>query len=302
MSMKKLLVVMAFAFFFPQAAFAATFVLSPTLSTIGVGESFDVLVSIDGEGEDLNAVEGNLVYDPSVLRLEAIDTSQSALTLWVENPSVSTSQMAGDVSFSGITPGGFGSVLIPRTDGIPQGMVFKARFVVLAVGDPALTMKNASALLNDGLGTATNVSVTQVGFTIRELPTGNGAPSLIDDAVLPQDFTLQIVRDVQLLEGKWVVVFQTSDKESGIDHYEVQENGGAWMSAVSPYVLKDQDGQTVVKVRAIDHAGNVREVGIDTRSWIVQNGLWCILGAILLSVAIVVIARRVIWRNNKKGR
>lgn len=300
--MKKLLVLMSLMLFLPRGVFAATFVLSPSSSTIGVGETFDVLVSVDGEGEDLNAVEGDLVYDPSILRFVSADTSQSNLTLWVKDPSMSASQSSGDVAFSGITPGGFGSVLIPRTDGIPQGMLFAARFEVVAVGDPALAVKNVSALLNDGLGTATTVSVTHVGFTLRESATGNAVTSSGADTFSPQEFSVQIVRDAQLADGKWVAVFQTTDKESGVDHYELQENGGTWNTAMSPYVLEDQDGQTNVVVRAIDHAGNVREAMIDTRLWIVRYGLWCILGAILLSAVIPLIAQRVVWRNKRKVR
>ena len=300
--MKKILFAIISVLLVPHAVLAATFVLSPSSSTIGVGETFDVFVSVDGEGEDLNAVEGDLVYDPAILRLVSADTSQSSLTLWVKDPSMTASQSSGDVAFSGIAPGGFGSVLIPRNDGIPQGMLFAARFEVLAVGDPALTVKNVSALLNDGLGTATNVSVTHVGFTIRESATGNVVPSLGADTVLPQEFSVQLVRDAQFAEGKWAAVFQTSDKESGIDRYEVQENGGDWVTAVSPYVLADQDGETRVSVRAIDRAGNARVEMIDTRSWIARYGMWCILGAILLSAVFSSVARRVVWRNNGKAR
>ena len=65
-----------------------------------------------------------------------------------------------------------------------------------------------------------------------------------------------------MFEGKWFVVFNTQDKQSGIDHFEVQENRGAkpdytkWKTAVSPYLLEDQDLKSYIFIKAVDKAGN----------------------------------------------
>ena len=59
--------------------------------------------------------------------------------------------------------------------------------------------------------------------------------------------------------GRYYIVFSTTDKESGLDHYEIFENG-VWKRITSPYLLKNQSllGVGAIQVRAIDKAGNTR--------------------------------------------
>jgi hypothetical protein len=65
---------------------------------------------------------------------------------------------------------------------------------------------------------------------------------------------------------RWMVLFATQDKGSGMDHYEVREVdpllpwwGSGWHVAESPYLLEDQTLRSAVYVRAYDNDGNVRE-------------------------------------------
>lgn len=69
-------------------------------------------------------------------------------------------------------------------------------------------------------------------------------------------------------QGRLFAVFSTVDKQTGVDHYEVAEVPTAdlglsegewkWTRAVSPYLIKDQNLDGVIKVWAIDKAGNER--------------------------------------------
>jgi hypothetical protein len=53
------------------------------------------------------------------------------------------------------------------------------------------------------------------------------------------------------------LVFETQDKNSGIETYRVKEGYfGRYRDAVSPYKLQHQDGDRQVYVKAIDRAGN----------------------------------------------
>lgn len=86
------------------------------------------------------------------------------------------------------------------------------------------------------------------------------------DTTNPEEFTLQIID----IEGKKYLVFSAIDATSGIDHYEVSEIGLNWLGSVeskqepewkiaeSPYLLEDQNLRSVVKIKAIDKAGNKR--------------------------------------------
>lgn len=87
-----------------------------------------------------------------------------------------------------------------------------------------------------------------------------------------------------MFAGRKYAIFSTTDKQSGIDHYEIleikptEEIGVApqptwiekllrkkklapnWIVAQMPYPLMDQDLMSIIKVKAIDKAGNERLV------------------------------------------
>lgn len=101
----------------------------------------------------------------------------------------------------------------------------------------------------------------------RKLPGGNwsGKATLraMIDAAQPEDFKPQIAE----IEGKKYLVFAANDAMSGVDYYEVleldssqgsesaEENFG-WKRVSSPYLLKNQSANIVIKVKAVDKAGN----------------------------------------------
>ena len=127
---------------------------------------------------------------------------------------------------------------------------------------PDITWDNPEAdrlYLNDGRGTRADVKVSDYNFKTRE---GSGedlaGPA---DALPPQPFYIALGRNSEVFSGKWFVAFVTEDKESGIDHFEVQEAKGeptsnAWQKAQSPYELKDQSLSSYIYVKAVDKKGN----------------------------------------------
>ncbi len=80
------------------------------------------------------------------------------------------------------------------------------------------------------------------------------------DTTLPNSFTPQLTRDV--VPGKLVLVFATTDLTSSIARWRVQEGGVVTDNVASPYVLHDQmQGQTIVVI-AYDEAGNSQSATI----------------------------------------
>lgn len=86
------------------------------------------------------------------------------------------------------------------------------------------------------------------------------------DSTPPKPFELRISE----IEGKKYLVFATIDNPSGVDRYEVYETqesikgngyyGGLtsiiWKTATSPYLLENQNLGSIMKVKAVDKAGN----------------------------------------------
>ncbi len=82
------------------------------------------------------------------------------------------------------------------------------------------------------------------------------------DTQPPEEFKPKIGQDPSLFEEKYFLSFATKDSGSGIDHYEILEarDGGeeVWKIEESPYLLENQTLQSIIRVKAIDKAGNER--------------------------------------------
>lgn len=61
-----------------------------------------------------------------------------------------------------------------------------------------------------------------------------------------------------------IIAFSTTDKTSGIDHYELKLDNGKYEKVDYPYQLaKITSGKHTVYVKALDKAGNIRESSVD---------------------------------------
>ncbi len=116
------------------------------------------------------------------------------------------------------------------------------------------------------------------------------------DTTPPEDFQLQVAE----IEGEKYLIFTTGDKTSGVDYYEVVEvdRGGflcrltqrevkeEWKEGVSPYLLEDQSLRRVIKVKAIDKAGNERIAEIVPPYKVTWKDIILIL-AILIGIGVI---------------
>jgi hypothetical protein len=74
----------------------------------------------------------------------------------------------------------------------------------------------------------------------------------------PEPFEMGVGRDPGIFDNKYFISFFATDRESGIDYYEVKEGDQTFVRAESPYLLKDQSLRSTIKVKAVDKAGNER--------------------------------------------
>jgi hypothetical protein len=128
------------------------------------------------------------------------------------------------------------------------------------------------ALLNDGFGTEAQLGTLGATINLSKEMGGNvneWTDRVSEDAISPEKFNILLESTPNAFSGKYYIVFNTTDKQSGIDHYEVIEEPledqslfmwGAetapWLTTRSPYVLKDQSLNSTLRVRAVDKAGN----------------------------------------------
>jgi len=244
------------------------------------GETFFADLHIDPQMDCVNVVEATVTYPVGTLEMIDISRGESILTLWPEEPRVD--QGAGTVTFAGGIPGGFcGAVEGPGAASDASGvlrLVFRAianregitatRTATIGFGEPT------SVLLHDGFGTVAPLTTQGATVAIREtgaLPEDAWQQSLAADTFPPEAFTLFVNRDPSIFDNAFYVTFSTTDKQTGIDYYEIRETdeygytpgtreAPQWkkVAANEPYRLADQDLQSLVEVRAVDKAGNER--------------------------------------------
>ncbi|MFH1451003.1 MAG: cohesin domain-containing protein [bacterium] len=127
------------------------------------------------------------------------------------------------------------------------------------------------------------------------------------DATPPEPFIPKIGKEKSVYEGKYFLSFSAEDKASGVDYYEVyeskkelfkKESSSGWKKVKSPYVLENQLLNGVIKVRAVDKAGNERivEVVLPAKPFPYKTAGIIIF---LLLILIVIIARRKVKKTVK---
>ena len=251
----------------PLKVGAAVLYLEPSEGEYQPGDTFVVEIKIDTEGECINAIEVNLNFS-SILKVVDFSQGKSIITLWVKPPEIN--QELGSISFSGGIPGGY----CGRIPGDPEATDLLGKIIFripgMIVGElreilaEVKFLDTSQVLLNDGFGTS--AKLTTKGATFKIVPTRlepleeDWYQEIKKDATPPELFEIEIHQDPAIFEGKYFITFLTADKQTGLDHFEVKEGERDWKRAESPYLLEDQDLQSIIKVKAVDKAGNERIV------------------------------------------
>jgi hypothetical protein len=83
---------------------------------------------------------------------------------------------------------------------------------------------------------------------------------IMKDTMPPEPFEIKFAEHSTAFEGKPFISFLTADATSGIVRYEVSvtRNGieEPWVVAQSPYMIEQVKGISVIRVKAVDKAGN----------------------------------------------
>ncbi|MEK7131698.1 MAG: cohesin domain-containing protein [Patescibacteria group bacterium] len=247
-------VVAIFVFiFFPALASASDFFFNSTSEPIYSGDTFIVQLKLSTTDNLINAVEGYLSFDNNKLEVKEISAGGSIFSLWPQ-PAVVLNE-TGEISFVGGVMGGFQGA---------NAEILKIIFLAKNNGIADVDFEKYSLLfLNDGNGTKTSYTVKPFKLSILERPAGlapkdEWQPLLKQDTNPPEPFELIVDKSNFVFDGDYFVSFFSTDKESGVDYYEIKEGSGSFVKANSPYRLKDQSLRGIIEVKAVDKAGNER--------------------------------------------
>ncbi len=155
------------ALWLPSSAYAAdaSFSLYPTTGTLTVGSSISVGVFLTSPHTKVNAASASLSFPADALEVTSIDTTNSILNLWVEQPTYSND--TGSVRFGGVAfnPGFSGA----------NGRVMTIRFKVKTANKALIRFVSGLVLANDGHGTELATDISSMS-TLTALPGGTTVP------------------------------------------------------------------------------------------------------------------------------
>ncbi len=153
-----ILVLSFFALPAKAASKSARLYFLPASGTYEVGQNVSVRVSVDTEGQTINAVEDVITFANDTLKVTSFSKASTILNLWIRGPSYNNS--TGEITFAG-------GILNSEFNGL--GRIFIINFKTIAVGHAWVRFSpSAQVLANDGLGTNIFSSTGRAEFTVQK--------------------------------------------------------------------------------------------------------------------------------------
>ena len=259
-------------------AHAASLYFDPSSATLNRGDIIKVAVRLDPDsGKCINAIDGVIKYSSNI-QLVDVSRGDSIMSVWVQPPTIDKQKHT--VSFAGGIPNGYCGRISgdPRLTNVVLDLMFQSPGFVVGkqTGSSTATVSfdpHTTAYLNDGQGTPAQLTYGSATFSLSKNAGGslqNDWNTIVTaDKTPPEPFAIQLNRTKSAFSNDYFITFNTTDKQSGIDHYEVMEEplanqklflwgstNAPWVRVRSPYVLKDQSLNSTIYVKAVDKAGN----------------------------------------------
>lgn len=164
-----LLVISIVAFFLsPQYSRAADLSLTPATGSVSAGQKLSVQVVVDPSGDSVNASDGTITFDKSLLSVDSVTKDGSVFSLWTADPSFSNTE--GTINFSGGTPTAFSN----------KGKIMTVVFKGKAPGSATISFSKASILAADGKGTDVYKTGNSATLTVTEAASAPAEESTTD--------------------------------------------------------------------------------------------------------------------------
>jgi len=255
---KKIIALFIFALciFVNNKADASFLSIKPSSDSLSKDEQFYVDVNLNTEGKIINGIEGSVSFPDNISFVRA-EEGNSIVNLWVEKPALSD----GSVKFSGIIPNGFSGVIDPfNPDNKLPGLIIRLIFETKKEGDCNISISKAITTLNDGLGTIDNITPSSAKISIQNI--SNPYIYKTSNDVAPE-LSASVVRDPNIENNKYVLIFDAKDKQTGIKEVLIKEGSRPWKKIESPYLLEDQSRHSIITVQATNYSGSSIAINID---------------------------------------
>jgi hypothetical protein len=305
---------------------AATLYIDPGTTELKRGDTAMLSVRVDtDEGECINAVDATLTYSENI---EPIDVSRgsSIMPIWIEEPTINRDTRT--ITFAGGIPNGYCGRIPgdPRLTNTIVDILFMSPGLAVGTTESGNVARIQFAettrlLLNDGFGTEAPRTLIGSDIVLDKAAGTRVENEWLDvvenDTIPPEDFTIVLERTENAFSNDYFIVFNTTDKQSGIAYYEVMEEplelrdlftwGAAdapWVEAKSPYVLTDQSLNSTIRVKAVDKAGNeyIATLLPDEASRGIPFSYYIVGILVLIVITLLGTLLYVVWRRYARRR
>jgi hypothetical protein len=248
-----------------------------------------VVIHID---RPVNAIMAKVRYDASVLHVQSISLANSPISLWAQSPKV---ESPGTITFAGAIPGGLSPELAAEVT------VFTIRFEVQKSGPASLMIEEPVIYLHTPDSQRDIVEAIPTTIAVSSMRASPSHPLILDFSP-PELFTPILVSNPDLASGAYVLVFQGSDKGSGIARYYVRERWlgiwGVWQEVQNPYQIKDQRRFSIIDLKAVDGVGHERVIRIIPKR---LKFTWTVLASsLILCIGVLMTRLRQIYASRRK--
>lgn len=151
----------------------------PSAGSFGVGSQISTSIMVSSSATAVNAAEGVLKFDPSMIEVISVSKTGSIFTLWTTEPTFSN--QTGTISFGGGSQQGFLGT---------SGKILSVVFLAKKAGTTSVSFTSSSVLAADGAGT--NILTAAIGGTY----TLGGAQNVVITPVTP----VTVVSEPQTIE------------------------------------------------------------------------------------------------------
>ena len=280
--------------FFASETKAALFYFEPEKGEYSRGDVFLVNLMVDTQGERINAGQLEITFPQDKIEVLEISEGDSIFTFWPQRPSFSNE--TGKIFLVGGVPFGF------EGKGKILKVVFLVNFSENEKGFAEINLSpDSQILLNDGQGTRAKLETKKAVFSLfskpAKVPKNEWEKEIKEDKIPPEPFTITLGKDPFIFDGKYFIAFNTIDKQTGIDHYEIKEGKRPWKRGESPYLLADQSLRSKILVKAVDKAGNERIAELlpifPPKPFYLTLKFWAIVSLFLFLIGLILISQKI---------
>ncbi len=255
----------------------AVVIFTEKIAPLNQNDTVLIKFMIDTESTEINSLEGTIeINDPT--SIQNINLGGSIFNLWPNKPSLNITKK--EITFvGGATSGVTGTSLRLFTLAVKPEKIQTLSFQT----------KSIVAYKNDGQGTSIKLSNKPIKMSVLKPgeQTVDSLKNLIEkDKKTPEPFEINLGYDDSVNEGQYFISFVTTDKDSGISHYEVTEGDFPTVRSGQTYILRDQTLKSKIKVVAIDNAGNTELAVLNNKlnfSW--TKTILAVLVLILIKIS-----------------